>query len=134
MQGISNPFAASFFEYRRLPFTFISTLPLSSLRKCIWFDTYLRTLPTVFPLLSLHAIATYHVREKTFRLYYRRSNAKSLEKSEIHGRKIDFKCFYDNRGISSSTFSVIILIDGSMLYVLFRVFITVRCWLKHVCM
>ena len=57
MQGISNHTCWKSFEYRFLPFTFISTLPPYLMKKCIYFDTYLAPCTKVCSFLSLHTIA-----------------------------------------------------------------------------
>ena len=119
-------------------FTFISTLPPYLMKTCICFDTFLGTYPTVFPFLSLHTITYLSCTREdgsSSLLVFKISPSlgQYLKKVEPTNARLNFKCFYDNRRISSSTFSINISINGSILYVLFRSFITARCWLKFVC-
>ena len=139
MQGISNYPCCKSFEYHRLSFAFIFTLPQYLMKKFICFDTYLGTCPTVFPILSFQAIACLsctRVDDSSSLLAFLISPSlccQSLEKSGTHERKIGFFFVITSRN-SLSTFPIIISIDQSILYVLFRVFITARCRLKYVCM
>ena len=96
MQGISNYPCRKAFEYHRLSFAFIFTLPQYLMKICICFDTYLGTCPTVFPILSLQAVACLsctRVDDSSSLLAFLISpslGCQSLEKSGTHERKIGF--------------------------------------------
>ena len=124
MQGISNPPGCKSFEYHRLPFTFISTLPMYLMKKYICFDTYLEIYQTVFPFLSLHATAYLSSARgdgSSSLLAFKISLIflifpKALKKLKPTNPRLDFKFYIITSGFSSFKFAIIVPIDGSILY------------------